>query len=99
MQEAAMINAVNVKSGRFGRALNSTRGEHLASASTVQRDLRERRSAQRFPGFADKEQDGGSTPPAPTTPALSSAFAGLSVQLWMGWAGEDGSAVGRALNC
>jgi hypothetical protein len=28
---------------------------------------------------------------------LSRAFAGLSVQLWMGWAGEDGSAVGRAL--
>jgi hypothetical protein len=35
--------------------------------------------------------------PAPTTPALSRAFTGLSVQLWIGWAGEDGSAVGRAL--
>jgi hypothetical protein len=28
---------------------------------------------------------------------MSRAFAGLSVQLWMGWAGEDRSAVGRAL--
>jgi hypothetical protein len=45
------------------------------------------------------EEDGGSTPPAPTTPPMSRAFAGLSVQLWMGRAREDGSAVGRALNC
>jgi hypothetical protein len=36
----------------------------------------------------DTEEDGGSTPPAPTTPALSRAFTGLSVQLWIGWAGE-----------
>jgi hypothetical protein len=39
-------------------------------------DLGERRLEQRFPLFADTEGAGGSTPPAPTRPALSSTFAG-----------------------
>jgi hypothetical protein len=45
-----MINAVTVRFGALGRALNWTRREHLTSAPTVERDLRKRPSAQRFPG-------------------------------------------------
>jgi hypothetical protein len=37
------------------------------SAPTVGRDLGKRAAAQRFRWFADTEEDGGSTPPAPTT--------------------------------
>jgi hypothetical protein len=44
-------------------------------ASTVRPDLGERPVAQRFPVFADTEEDGGSTPPAPTTPAMSRSLA------------------------
>jgi hypothetical protein len=72
--------------------------ERLTWALTVARDLRERpfRTAVAC-GLLARKRTEVQTPPAPTTPALSRAFAGLSVQLWMGWAGEDGSAVGRAL--
>jgi hypothetical protein len=47
---------------------------------TVEHDLREWSSAQRFPAFADTEEDGGSTPPAPTRPWLTSANA-----VYQGW--------------
>src|SRR5918996_2790405 len=33
--------------------------------------------------LSDTEEDGGSTPPAPTTPAMSRAFGTCSSQLWM----------------
>src|SRR4029450_10018548 len=58
------------------RAFNWTPRERSPSASTVGGDLGERLLAQRFPVFADTGEDGGSTPPAPTTQALTSANAG-----------------------
>jgi hypothetical protein len=36
-------------------------------------------------GFADTEEDGGSTPPAPTTSAMSRAFVSLLVPLRICW--------------
>jgi hypothetical protein len=39
-------------------------------------------------GLSDTEGAGGSTPPAPTTPAVSSAFAATS-SLWWTWTGRE----------
>jgi hypothetical protein len=52
-----------------------TSRERFPSGSTVGGDLGEWLRVQRFPPFADTEEDGGSTPPAPATPHLSRASA------------------------
>ena len=49
--------------------------------------------------FADTEEDGGSTPPAPTTPAVTRAFALWLVPLVGGDCAARTSSVERALNC
>ena len=72
--------------------------ERFATAPTVRRDLGEWRLAQRFPPFADTEEDGGSTPPAPTTPSVSRA-SGRYVPP-MDWDRQrQVPRVGRALTC
>jgi hypothetical protein len=38
---------------------------------------------------SDTEEDGASTPPAPTSSPLSSAFVGLLIRRWTGSVGED----------
>jgi hypothetical protein len=48
---------------------------------------------------SDTEEDGGSTPPAPTICALSRAFSYLRAHWWTGPVGEEGSSGRRALNC
>jgi hypothetical protein len=45
--------------------------------------------------WPDTEEDGGSTPPAPTTPGLTGAFADLFVSAGHGSAVYEGSAVGE----
>jgi hypothetical protein len=47
----------------------------------------------------DTEGAGGSTPPAPTTPALTRAFVGPYVPAGHGWAVLGESGCGRAHNC
>jgi hypothetical protein len=48
------------------RAHNCTRSDHMTSVPTVEHDLEERSSAQRFPAFADKDEAAGSSPARPT---------------------------------
>jgi hypothetical protein len=56
------------------------------------------RRSPRSPEISDTEEDGGSTPPAPTIPTLSRAFEDLFVPLIHGSVGENGPTVSRALN-
>jgi hypothetical protein len=51
------------------------------------------------PVFADTEGDGGSTPPAPTVPAVTSLFVPHLALWWTEILGKEGSSVGRTLNC
>jgi hypothetical protein len=51
VQEARMTCGMSGRSVGVGRALNFRLLEHLTLASTVERDLREWPSAQRFPAF------------------------------------------------
>jgi hypothetical protein len=51
------------------------------------------------PVFADTEEDGGSTPPTPTVPAVTSLFVPHLALWWTEILGKEGSSVGRTLNC
>jgi hypothetical protein len=51
---------------RCARTQTSGPVERIPLAPTVGSDLRERRSAQRLPHSADKDEAGGSSPPRPT---------------------------------
>jgi hypothetical protein len=62
-------------------------------------DLGKRRVAQRFPVFADTEEVTGSTPPAPTTPALNGPFGDRRVPLIAEIAAEAGPSGKRAVPC
>jgi hypothetical protein len=74
LHEEPMMSAAAANGEGSRRAFPWTSRERFSCASTVGPDLGERRVAQRFPMFADTEEDGGSTPPAPTTPCLSRGF-------------------------
>jgi hypothetical protein len=79
------------------------RGQHRSTPAHHLRrppgTLPTRRRSPRSPEISDTEEDGGSTPPAPTTPALSRAFVSCSSLYWVGSVGEASPAVGRALTC
>jgi hypothetical protein len=78
------------ESTRRKRAFPWTPTERFPSASTVGGDLGERRRAQRFPGFADTEEDGDSTPPAPTVVTLTRHFADMLGQSVVRTVDEEG---------
>ena len=72
---------------------------HLRLSSDPSRSLPVRCTGRQRLVGSDTEEDGGSTPPAPTAEALSRSFVDHRVSLMDGIGGEAGASGRRALPC